>query len=50
MSTLSEQTHLPTLNEPAPKVPANSLVSDILVLTKARLTSMVLVTQPALLR
>ncbi|MBV8102448.1 MAG: hypothetical protein JOZ31_25175, partial [Verrucomicrobia bacterium] len=44
MSILSEQTHLPTLNEPAPKVPASSLVNDILVLIKARLTSMVLVT------
>jgi heme o synthase len=43
MSTLSEQTHLPGLH-PAPKVPANSLVSDVLVLVKARLTSMVLVT------
>src|SRR6201997_4546317 len=42
MSTLSEQTPLPTLNEPAPK--ASSLVNDILVLFKARLTSMVLVT------
>jgi len=43
MSTLSEQTHLPGLH-PAPKVPASSLVSDVLVLVKARLTSMVLVT------
>src|SRR5258708_26714736 len=43
MSTLSEETHLPGLH-PAPKVPANSLVSDVLVLVKARLTSMVLVT------
>jgi heme o synthase len=43
MSSLSEQTHLPGLH-PAPKVPASSLVSDILVLVKARLTSMVLVT------
>jgi protoheme IX farnesyltransferase len=43
MSTLSEQTHLPRLH-PAPKVPANSLVNDVLVLVKARLTSMVLVT------
>jgi protoheme IX farnesyltransferase len=42
MSTLSEQTH-PGLH-PAPKVPAHSLVSDVLVLFKARLTSMVLVT------
>jgi len=43
MSTLSEQAHLPGLH-PAPKVPANSLVNDVLVLVKARLTSMVLVT------
>ncbi len=43
MSTFSEQTHLPGLH-PAPKAPANSLVSDVLVLVKARLTSMVLVT------
>jgi heme o synthase len=44
MSILSEQTHLPTLHEPAPKIPASSLVNDLLVLFKARLTSMVLVT------
>ena len=44
MSLLSGQTHLPTLHEPAPKAPATSLANDILVLVKARLTSMVLVT------
>ena len=43
MSALSEQTHLPGLH-PDPKAPATSLVSDVLVLVKARLTSMVLVT------
>src|SRR5260370_176358 len=45
MSTLSEQTHLPGLH-PAPKVPATTLLSDVLVLVKATLTSTVLV--PAL--
>lgn len=44
MSTLSEKTHLSGLHHPAPKVPVNSLVSDVLVLVKARLTLMVLVT------
>jgi heme o synthase len=44
MSTLSEQTHLPGLHAPQPKLPASSLAADILVLVKARLTSMVLVT------
>jgi protoheme IX farnesyltransferase len=44
MSTLSEQTHLPGLDAPQPKLPASSLAADILVLVKARLTSMVLVT------
>jgi heme o synthase len=44
MSTLSEQTHLPGLHAPQPKLPATSLAADILVLVKARLTSMVLVT------
>jgi protoheme IX farnesyltransferase len=44
MRALSEQTHLPELHAPRPRLPANSLVADILVLVKARLTSMVLVT------
>jgi heme o synthase len=44
MSILSEQTHLPGLHHPQPKLPASSLVADVLVLVKARLTSMVLVT------
>jgi heme o synthase len=44
MSTLSEQTHLPGLDAPQPKLPATNLAADILVLVKARLTSMVLVT------
>jgi heme o synthase len=44
MSTLSEQTHLPGLHAPQPKLPVSSLAADILVLVKVRLTSMVLVT------
>lgn len=44
MSALSEQTHLPGLHAPQPKLPASSLAADVLVLVKARLTSMVLVT------
>ena len=44
MNSVSEQTQVHGLEGHEPKLPASSLVSDILVLVKARLTLMVIVT------
>ena len=44
MSMVSEQAHFDGVDSPQPKLPASSLIADILVLVKARLTLLVLVT------